>query len=90
MNIIGEKFYPRLGHGGDPGGVAERLFLEHDFGDIVVADYDGAESTERVGTPFAESSIRFYAEPEGGEGDSIPMKYVVEFTEKGARASHYA
>lgn len=89
MRFIEEKKLPAMSHGGNPGAAAREIFENYDFGDLEVLDFDGADSIERVGTQFAESTIRFYVAPENGEGDSVAMVFRVAFLEKSTVVTVY-
>lgn len=90
MDIIEKKFHKGVGHDGCPGKVAAELFQSHDFGELKVVDFDGAESLVSPGSPVAEASIRFYVAGEDDDADSLPMKFLVEFSPQGAETTVYS
>lgn len=90
MIPISTKFYPGVDHKDNPGQVTADLFQDYDFGNLEVLDSDGADSCGVAGSPYASSRIRFYTQPEEGDGDSVPMLFSVEFSPKGAQVSVYS
>jgi hypothetical protein len=89
MNLIEEKFIAGARAGDDPGAAARQIFENFDFGDLEILDFDGADSTVRVGTPEASSVIKFYVPSESDSSSSAVMLFRVDFSEKGARVSVY-
>lgn len=89
MQLLQEKKLLAVSHGGDPGAKAREIFENYDFGDLEVLDFDGAESVVQPGTGSAESTIRFYAPPETGTGDSVPMLFRVAFDKSSTTVAVY-